>query len=117
MNRPNHRVIRREFAAGLLFGLRVVWPVLWALLGMIVVLGLIAGLLEDWSVSDSVYFAFVSGLTIGYGDLAPKTSVARVLAIVIGICGVLLTGLVAAVAVKALTAVRSGGRRGDAGLS
>ena len=54
---------------------------------------------------DSVYFAFVSGLTIGYGDLAPKTLVTRILAIAIGICGVLVTALVAAVAVKALTEV------------
>ena len=66
------------------------------------------GLIEGWSVSDSIYFAFVSGLTIGYGDLAPKTFAARVLAIMIGTCGVLLTGLVAAVAVKALSAVRTG---------
>ena len=66
------------------------------------------GFIEGWSVSDSIYFAFVSGLTIGYGDLAPKTFVARVLAIMIGICGVLVTALVAAIAVKALSAVRAG---------
>ena len=103
--------MRREFVSGLLFGLRVAWPVLSALLAMIGVLGILAGLIEGWSVSDSIYFAFVSGLTIGYGDLAPKTFVARVLAIVIGLCGVLVTGLVAAVAVKALSAVRDGDRR------
>jgi hypothetical protein len=50
------------------------------------------------------YFAFVSGLTIGYGDLAPKSLLTRTLAVLIGICGVLVTALVAAVAVKALTA-------------
>jgi hypothetical protein len=44
----------------------------------------------------------VSGLTIGYGDLAPKFLLTRVLAIVIGICGVLLTALLAAIAVRAL---------------
>jgi hypothetical protein len=100
--------MRREFAIGLLFGLRVVWPVLSALVAVIVVLGLLAGLMEGWSISESIYFAFVSGLTIGYGDLAPKTLVARLLAIAIGVCGVLVTGLVAAVAVKALSAVREG---------
>jgi hypothetical protein len=103
--------MRQKFAVGLLFGLRVVWPVLSVLLGGMVGLGLLVGLIEGWSVSDSIYFAFISGLTIGYGDLAPKTFVARVLAIMIGICGVLLTGLVAAVAVKALSAVRAGDRR------
>ena len=105
--------MRREFAAGLFFGLRVVWPILSALLAGIVGLGLLVGFIEGWSVSDSIYFAFVSGLTIGYGDLAPKTFVARVLAIMIGIAGVLFTALVAAVAVKALIAVRGGGGKTD----
>lgn len=96
--------LRRNFVAGLLTGLRVVWPILSVLLGLIVSLGLIVGLLEGWSVHESIYFAFVSGLTIGYGDLAPKSLLTRALAIVIGVCGVLLTALVAAIAVKALTA-------------
>ena len=100
--------LRRSFVAGLLAGLQVVWPVLSALLGLVVVLGVAVGLLEGWPVLESIYFAFVSGLTIGYGDLAPKTPFGRVLAILIGICGVLITALVAAVAVKALTAARGG---------
>ena len=99
------RVLRRRFVHGLALGLGVVWPVLSMLLVLIVGLGLVIGAIEGWSVQDSVYFAFVSGLTIGYGDLAPKTLVTRILAIAIGICGVLVTALVAAVAVKALTAV------------
>jgi Ion channel len=103
------RAMRRDFAAGLLVGLRVVWPVLSALLGTIVALGVVIGLIEGWSVQESIYFAFVSGLTIGYGDLAPKTLLTRVLAILIGMCGVLLTALVAAVAVKALTVMRGAG--------
>ena len=103
------RTMRRDFAAGLLVGLRVVWPVLSALLVIIVALGVVIGLIEGWSVQESIYFAFVSGLTIGYGDLAPKTLLTRMLAILIGVCGVLLTALVAAVAVKALTMVRGDG--------
>jgi hypothetical protein len=83
--------------------LGVVWPILSVLLGLIVALGVVIGLLEGWSIHESIYFAFVSGLTIGYGDFAPKSVLARALAIAIGICGVLLTALVAAVAVKALT--------------
>ncbi len=53
----------------------------------------------------------MSGLTIGYGDLAPKTLLARMLAILIGLCGVLFTALVAAIAVKALTAASEDGDR------
>jgi hypothetical protein len=105
------RNLRRNFLAGLLFGLRVVWPILSVLLGLIIALGLVVGLLEGWSVQDSIYFAFVSGLTIGYGDLAPTSLLTRALAILIGVCGVLMTALLAAIAVKALTAATDPGDR------
>src|SRR5688572_21231223 len=98
------RALRRSFLGGLYMGLRVVWPVLSVLVGLIGALGLVTGLLEGWSMQESIYFAFVSGLTIGYGDFAPKSLLTRMLAIAIGGCGVLLTAVVAAVAVKALTA-------------
>jgi len=101
--------LRRRFVAGLIDGLRVVWPIVSALLGLIIALGLVVGLIEGWSVHESIYFAFVSGLTIGYGDLAPKSLLTRALAILIGVCGVLLTALVAAIAVKALTVARVDG--------
>ena len=102
------RTLRRHFVAGLFTGLRVVWPILSILLGLIIALGLVVGLVEGWSVHESLYFAFVSGLTIGYGDLAPKSLLTRVLAILIGVCGVMLTALLAAIAVKALTAATGG---------
>ena len=54
------------------YGLRVVWPILSGLLVLIVGLGVVTGLVEGWSVQESVYFSFVSGLTIGYGDFAPR---------------------------------------------
>ena len=107
--RVNPRTMRRAFVNGLLVGLRVVWPILSALLAAIAGLGVVIGLLEGWSVQESLYFAFVSGLTIGYGDFVPRRLVPRALAIVLGICGVLLTALLAAVAVKALSVLRTDG--------
>ena len=71
------RKLRRNFLRGLFRGLRVVWPILSALLGLIVALGLVVGLREGWSMQESIYFAFVSGLTIGYGDLVPKSLLTR----------------------------------------
>ncbi len=102
------RARRRSFIAGLVTGLRVLWPILSGLLGIMVALGLAIGLVEGWSVQDSIYFTFVSGLTIGYGDLVPRTLLTRTLAILIGISGVLVTALVAAVAVKALNVAPPG---------
>ena len=100
------RALRRSFLVGLLAGVRVVWPILSGLLVLIVALGLIVGLLEGWSVQESIYFSFITALTIGYGDHTPKTLLTRTLAILIGICGIVMTALLAAVAVKALPAAR-----------
>ncbi|WP_298927151.1 potassium channel family protein [uncultured Ramlibacter sp.] len=102
------RALQRKFVARMRKGLRVVWPILSALLMLIVALGVVAGTAEGWSLQESVYFSFVSGLTIGYGDYAPKTLLGRVLAVAVGICGILVTALIAAVAVKALTQAQDG---------
>jgi hypothetical protein len=96
--------MRRQFLGDLWAGLRVVWPILSGLLAVMVTLGAVVGLVEGWRLADALYFAFVSGLTIGYGDLISKTLLSRALAIVIGLTGILLTGLVAAVGVQALLA-------------
>jgi hypothetical protein len=105
------RTLRRNFSIGLFSALRAVWPILLVLIGLIAALGLVIGLIEGWSIQESIYFAFVSGLTIGYGDFAPKLLLTRALAIAIGICGVLLTALVAAVAVRALSGVADDSRK------
>ena len=94
--------MRRRFGTGLLAGLRVVWPVLSALLVLMAGLGVAVAVIEGWPLTDGVYFAFVSGLTIGYGDLVPKGTLARVLAISIGLIGIVFCGLVVAVGVHAL---------------
>jgi Na+-translocating ferredoxin:NAD+ oxidoreductase RnfE subunit len=104
----DQRVLRRRFVAGLFKGLGVVWPILSGLLVLIVALGVVTGTAEGWSLQESVYFSFVSGLTIGYGDFAPKTLLGRALAIGIGVCGILVVALVSAVAVKALTDAQDG---------
>ena len=57
---------------------------------------------ESWSVGDAIYFTFITGLTIGYGDLAPRQALARALAIGIGLFGLFLTGLIAGIAVYAM---------------
>jgi hypothetical protein len=100
--------LRREFLSGLLTGLRVVWPILSVLLGLMIALGVVIGLREGWTIQESIYFTFVTGLTIGYGDHVPKFLLTRALAIGIGICGVLLTAVLAAIAVKALTGATEG---------
>ena len=57
---------------------------------------------EKMPFADALYFTFVTGLTIGYGDIVPVTLMGRVIAILTGLLGVLITGLIIAVAVFAL---------------
>lgn len=94
--------MRKYFFAELLKGLKVVWPILSVLIGTMLATGLVVCELENWPQGDGIYFAFVSGLTIGYGDLVPRHPVSRALAVMIGFVGILLIGLVTAVGVRAL---------------
>jgi hypothetical protein len=80
----------------------VVWRILSGLAVAQLSLGILVGLIEGWPMSDGAYFTFVTGLTIGYGDLVPKRLSTRLIAVIIGFLGILVTGLVAAVAVRAL---------------
>ena len=86
---------------------RVVWPIFSGILLVMVGCGVLIGRIEGWRVDEALYFTFVTGLTIGYGDFAPQHVAGRLLALVIGFAGIVLTGLVAAVAVQALRAADS----------
>jgi len=102
---------RRRFYVELANGLRVVWPILSVLTTAILSLGAAVALLEHWPLFDGIYFAFVTGLTIGYGDLVPRRAISRVLAIGIGLLGVLVIALVAAIAVRAMEVMASQSRK------
>jgi len=82
--------------------IRLAWPVLSIILAIQVTLGLLVGFLEGWSVGDAIYFTFVTGLTIGYGDVVPRQALGRALAVGIGICGLFVTGVIAGIAVYAM---------------
>ena len=84
--------------------LGLVWPILSGILLIMVGSGLMIWRIEGWRIDESLYFTFVTGLTIGYGDFTPKHVSSRLLSLVIGFAGIMLTGLVAAISVQALNA-------------
>jgi Ion channel len=102
MNRLAAKISRRHFFVAAGRAIHLTWPVLSMILAIQVALGMLIGLLEGWSFGDAVYFTFVTGLTIGYGDLVPRQAFARALSIGIGVSGLFLTGVIAGIAVYAV---------------
>ena len=112
MSPPAPKSVRRRFLAAFARGLYITWPVLSGILVIELALGLLIGFVEGWPVGEAVYFSFVTGLTIGYGDIVPRQTLTRALAVVIGFGGILLTDLVAGIAVNAMRAtLADGGKR------
>lgn len=101
MSHPHSAALRRLYWRSFLAGVVIVWPVLSGLLVAKAALGVVIALIEGWSLGQGVYFAFVTGLTIGYGDVVPHHLATKILAVAIGFLGVMLIGLVSALAVKA----------------
>jgi Ion channel len=66
--------LRRRFLLAFWRELLVVWPILSGLIAVQLGLGLLVGYLEGWRISEAAYFTFVTGLTIGYGDLGLPAS-------------------------------------------
>ena len=102
MSRPAPKTVRRRFFVALRQAIHLTWPVLSGILAIQVALGLLIGFVEGWSVGDAIYFTFITVLTIGYGDIVPRQALARALAIGIGVSGLFLTGVIAAIAVHAM---------------
>ena len=76
--------------------------VILVLIGLLVAGAAAVTVLEKMPFSDTLYFAFVTGLTIGYGDIVMKTPGGRLIALMIGLVGILFTGLLVAVLVYAV---------------
>jgi voltage-gated potassium channel len=89
----------RQFA----LGFEETAPLLLSLGLGIALLGYAVGRNEGWSGFESLYWSFITATTVGYGDLRPSKRASRVLAILIAFLGLMLTGIVIALAVWAAT--------------
>ena len=76
--------------------------VILALLALVVVNAVPIALIEKMPFGDALYFAFVTGLTIGYGDIVMQTPVGRLIALLIAVVGILISGMIVAAAVHAV---------------
>ena len=49
---------------------------------------------------ETLYFCAITALTIGYGDVVPTSTLGRIDAVLLGIIGMVFTGLIVAAAVR-----------------
>ena len=76
--------------------------VLLALFALILGIAVVIRHLEKMPFGESLYFSFITGLTIGYGDIVVKTPFARLLAVLLGLIGIIFTGIMVAAALRAV---------------
>ena len=73
-----------------------------ALFAIILGIAVVIRHLEKMPLGESLYFSFITGLTIGYGDIVVKTPLARLLAVLLGLIGIIFTGIMVAAALRAV---------------
>ena len=88
----------------LFFGMLVhAAPILVFLVAVSALCARVVGKREHWKKFDTIYFAFITATTVGYGDFRPVSRQSRVLAIFIALTGLVATGLMVALAMQAVT--------------
>ena len=92
-----------DFVKTYLSGLLHLWPFIMLMVVAIAAIGFQVGKIERWTLSNAMYFAFVTATTVGYGDMRPTTQRTKWLAILIALLGVLLTGLIVAIGLEAVS--------------
>jgi voltage-gated potassium channel len=92
-----------KFISFFVFGLEVASPLLISLAILITLFGQIVGARESWNKFDSLYWAFITATTVGYGDIRPLKRLSKFLSVLIALTGMIFTGMIVAVAINAAT--------------
>lgn len=82
--------------------LHFVRGVLVALIVMLLIAATVLAHADGLSFFDALYLTFITALTVGFGDIAPASGIARIVSVLTGVIGVILMGLIVAVSTRAL---------------
>jgi hypothetical protein len=80
-----------------------IMPVILLLLSVIFFLGWRVARIEKWPTGQGLYFAFITATTVGFGDIFPTKPKTRALCIIIAFTGLILTGIMVALAFESLS--------------
>ena len=104
---PTPELETRDFTIDYLqlfyLNIKLAFPLLAFSVLLIVLLGIIVGIRESWGRLDSIYWAFITATTVGYGDIRPSRPGSKTLSVLIAFIGLIFTGLLVALAINAAT--------------
>ena len=83
----------------------IIWhlkSVFLSLFTLVVISAVVISQIENRPFGETLYFSFITGLTIGYGDIVVKTPFARLIAVLLGVIGIIFTGIMVAGALRAV---------------
>ena len=83
------------------YGVYLTAPLLIAFIAAIIFIGQVVGKKESWTRFDSLYWSFITATTVGYGDIRPMQKLSKSLSIVIAFIGLIMTGIIVALALNA----------------
>ncbi len=86
----------------LVYTLMLVWHVVVALFGLMLVGAGLISFAEGMDFWKALYLTLITGLTVGYGDIAPTTVLGRIVSVLVGLTGLILFGILVAAANRAL---------------
>jgi hypothetical protein len=72
------------------------------LITLVVISAAVISQIEDIPVGEALYFSFITGLTIGYGDIVVNTPFARLVAVLLGLIGMITSGIMVAASIRAV---------------
>ncbi len=73
-----------------------------SLMTLVVISAAVISLIEDLPFGEALYFSFITGLTVGYGGIVAKTPFARLIAVLLGLIGMITSGILVAVSIRAV---------------
>ena len=90
-----------DFIKALYVLIRALFPI-WGGIALVISLsGVWLADLEELPVTEGLYFAWVTGTTVGYGDIVPTNGLSQFLAVCIALLGIVMSGIIVAVALEA----------------
>jgi voltage-gated potassium channel len=58
---------------------------------------------EDQTLGNAIYFALITALTVGYGDITPVTPIGKAVSAAIAVVGVITAGIYVGIATRAVS--------------